>query len=105
MWSQAIGQVERFMASLNKVSQTACIERKEWKLEVYKLLFSYWNCPHTTTKIPPADLIFYRKVKFTIPHKINIDNINNELEKNIFASKHHVKEYHDKRHHEKYISL
>ena len=52
--------------------------------------------------------MFNRKVKFTIPHidrKINIDNVNNELEKNISASKQHVKEYHDKRHHAKNISL
>ena len=96
------------MPSLNKVSQTAFLERKDWKLEIYKFLFSYRNCPHTTTKIPPSDLMFNRKVKFTIPHidrKINIDNVNNELEKNISASKQHVKEYHDKRHHAKNISL
>ena len=41
--------------------------------------------------------MFNRKVKFTVPHtdnKINIDNISNELEKIISASKHHAKEYH-----------
>ena len=38
LWSQAHGQVERFMLSLNKVSQTAFLERKDWKLEVYKFL-------------------------------------------------------------------
>ena len=108
LWPQANGQVERFMPSLNKVSQTAFLERKDWKLEIYKFLFSYRNCPHTTTKIPPSDLMFNWKVKFTIPHidrKINIDNVNNELEKNISAFKQHVKEYHDKRHHAKNISL
>ena len=84
LWPQTNGQVERFMPSLNKVSQTAFLERKDWKLEIYKFLFSYRNCPHTTTKIPLSDLMFNRKVKFTIPqidNKINIDNINNELEK------------------------
>ena len=47
-------------------------------------------------------------MKFTIPqidNKINIDNINNELEKNICASKQHAKEYHDKQHHAKNICL
>ena len=47
-------------------------------------------------------------MKFTIPHidnEINIDIINNELEKNISTSKQHAKEYHDKQHHVKNISL
>ena len=47
-------------------------------------------------------------MKFTIPHidnEINIDIINNELEKNISASKQHAKEYHYKQHHVKNISL
>ena len=52
--------------------------------------------------------MFNQKVKFTIlqiDNKINIDNINNELEKNICASKQHAKEYHDKQHHAKNICL
>ena len=107
LWPQANDQVERFMPSLNKVSQTAFLERKDWKLEIYKFSFPYQNCPHTTTKIPPSDLMFNRKVKFTFPHinKINIDYVNNELENNISASKQHAKEYHDKRYHAKNISL
>ena len=47
-------------------------------------------------------------MKFTIlqiENKINIDNINNELEKNICTSKQHAKEYHDKGHHAKNICL
>ena len=108
LWPQANGQVERFMPSLNKVSQTAFLERKDWKLEIYKFLLSYRNCPHATTKMPLSDLMFNRKVKLTIPqidNKTNIDNINNELEKNICASKQHAKEYHDKRHHTKNFCL
>ena len=35
LWPQRNGQVERFMSSLNKVSQTAFLERKDWKLEIY----------------------------------------------------------------------
>ena len=72
--------------------------RKDWRLEVYTSLFSYQNCRQ----------IFNRKVKFRIPHinnKINIDYINNELEKNISTSKQRAKEYHDKQHHVKNISL
>ena len=45
--------------------------------------------------------MFNQKKKITFPHnasKINIDSINNELE-------HHTKEYHDKRHYTKDISL
>ena len=99
LWPHANGQVERFVAPLNKISQTAFLERKDWKLEIYKFSFSYRNCLYATTKIPPSNLIFNRKVKFTIlqiDNKINMDNINNELEKNISASKQDAKEYHYK---------
>ena len=82
LWPQAKGQLERFMPFLNKrFSQTAFLERKDWKLEVYTSLFSYRNYPNATTKIP-SNVMFNRKVKFTIPHignKINIDNITNKL--------------------------
>ena len=52
--------------------------------------------------------MFNRKVKFTIPqidNKKRFDNINNELEKNVCASKQHAKEYHDNQHHAKNICL
>ena len=38
LWPQANDQVERFMLSLNKDSQTAFLKRKDWKLEAYKFL-------------------------------------------------------------------
>ena len=65
---QANDQVEIFMLSLYKVSQTVLLERKDWKLKVYILLFSYYNFPFKTNKILLSDLIFNRKVKFTILH-------------------------------------
>ena len=77
------------MPSLNKASQTAFLKRKDWKLELYKFLFYFRNCLHTITKIPPSNMMFNRKVKFTSPHidnKINIVKINNELEKSISVS-------------------
>ena len=70
-------------------------------------MFSYRNYPHTTTRIPLSDLMFNRKVKFTIPNideKLNIDNINKDFKKNISASKLHAVKYHDKRFYAKNIS-
>ena len=66
IWPQANVQVERFMSFMNKVSQTAFLERKDWNLEICKSLFYYRSCPHTTTKIPPSDLMSNRKGKFAI---------------------------------------
>ena len=85
-----------------------CLPREERLETLNKFLFSYQNCPHTTTKIPPSGLMFNQKVKFTILHidnKINIDKVNNELEKNISTSKQHAKESHNKQHHARNISL
>lgn len=40
---------------------------------------------YTTTKIPPADMMFSRNVKFAIPidNKVTKDNINKELKNHI----------------------
>ena len=73
-WPQANGEVERFMKPLMKVIRTAHIERKNWKSEVYRFLFTYRNSPHSTTQIPPSQLLFNRKCNFAIP------NVNNQVD-------------------------
>ena len=99
LWPQANGQVERFMTSLTKIAKIALLERKDWKIETYKFLASYRNSPHSTTKIPPANVMFNRKVRHLIPDiKPNIvpDEMNKILEENVESSKLNSKERYDK---------
>ena len=79
LWPQANGQVERFMPTLNKVSQTAFLESKDWKLELYiNFDFLIETVLKQQLKYQPPILCLI--IKFTIAHidnKINIDSIHN----------------------------
>lgn len=76
LWPRANGQVERFMPNLTKVAQTAIIEKKDWRAEIYRFLAAYRNSPHCTTNIPPSELMFNRKTNYIIPHYNTADNTN-----------------------------
>ena len=99
LWPQSNGEVERFMKPLMKIIRTAHIERKNWKSEVYKFLFAYRNTPHATTQIPPAELVFNRKCRYTIPNNgTQVDqNIHRHAENRIIESKKQAKLYQDNR--------
>ena len=68
LWPQANAEAERFMKPLTNIIQTAFIEKKSWKSEVYKFLFAYRSTPHSTTNIAPSELMFNRKIKYVIPN-------------------------------------
>ena len=100
-WPQSNGEVERFMTSITKIIRTAYIEHKNWKSEVHQFLFAYRNAPHATTQIPPAELMFNRKCRYTIPNyhnKVKKD-IQRNAESRIIEAKHKAKLYSDQKHH------
>ena len=68
LWPQANAEAERFMKPLTKIIQTAFIEKKSWKSEVYKFLFAYHSTPHSTTNIALSELMFNRRIKYVIPN-------------------------------------
>ena len=59
---RANGKVERFMQPLSKTIKAAYIERTGWENSVHQLLYSYRNTPHSVTQVPPAELMFSRKL-------------------------------------------
>ena len=72
------------MSSLKKIATAAFTEKKERKRETYKFLFSYRNSPHSTTKVPPAEMMFQRKLRYLIPTRSPyIDlNLHKEVDNN-----------------------
>ena len=101
MWPQANAYAERFMASLNKISKATFIEKTDWKLGIYQFLFNYRNSPHSTTKVPPAEMMFQRKIKHLIPsfdHKID-QELHNKVNDNDAKSKQISTQYTDNRRH------
>ena len=58
LWPQANSHVETFNRRLRKLVQSAKIENKEWKRELYKFMRNYRATPHQSTLKSPAELMF-----------------------------------------------
>ncbi len=67
LWPRANGEVERFMKTLKKQYRTAHVDNIPWKQALYKFLRNYRATPHTTTGVPPANLLFGRSVRTRLP--------------------------------------
>ena len=67
LWPQANGEVESFMTPLGKAIRAARTERRDWHNELPRFLLSYRTTPHTTTGVPPSQLLFNRIIRNTIP--------------------------------------
>ncbi|XP_057290865.1 uncharacterized protein LOC130613554 [Hydractinia symbiolongicarpus] len=108
LWPQANAEAERFMQPLNKIMRTAKLEHKDWRNEVYRFLFAYRSTPHSTTKVAPSELMFNRKISYSIPsidNKLTYENQQQIATDNDKAAKIKNKQYADERRHTKEPSL
>ena len=64
---QANSHVERFMSPLQKAIKTSVIEGKNYKQEINTFLRNYRACPHPSTGISPAEIMFNRPMKTLLP--------------------------------------
>lgn len=67
LWPQGNAHVERFMKPLGKALQTAKLEGRPWKQELYRFLLNYRATPHATTKIAPCELLYNRTIHGYLP--------------------------------------
>ena len=84
-WPQANGEIERFMQPMMKIIQSACIEQNYWESAFQEFLFSYRVTPHSSTQIPPADLMYSRRIRYTLPdisNEINSKTTQSTLQRN-----------------------
>ena len=58
LWPQANSSVENFNRMLQKVIQSAKIEKKNWKQEIQKFLRNYRSTPRISTRKALADIMF-----------------------------------------------
>ena len=62
------------MEPLGKPIQIAHGENKVWQQELYRFLLQYRSTPHSTTQVPPAELLLNRTVRGKLPilhrHKV-----------------------------------
>ena len=66
-WPQGNAEAERFMQPLGKALKTAHIQGRLWQQELCRFLLQYRTAPHTTTGVPPLELLFNRTVRGKLP--------------------------------------
>ncbi len=97
LWPQANGNAESIMKPIGKVIKTATLEGKNWRQELQRFLLNYRSTPHATTKIPPCELLFNRKIQGTLPELTTKEVIDKhkEAKENIDKRKNINKKYYD----------
>ena len=70
-WSQVNGEIERSMKLMIKIIQSAYIEQNDWGNALQEFLFSYPVTLHSSTQIPPADLMYTHCIRYTLPEISN----------------------------------
>ena len=55
------------MQPLTKVIRAANIERKDWIDAMHEFILAYRVTPHSSTSVAPAELMFQRHIRHTLP--------------------------------------
>ena len=100
LWPQGNAEVEAFMKPLGKAIKTAHLERRPWQQELSRFLLAYRSTPHSTTKVPPAQLLYNREMRGklpSLPRNHKIINRHREAKENQIKAKDKGKEYADQR--------
>ena len=98
LWPQGNGNAESVMKPLGKViTETSILEGKNWRQELQRFLLNYRSTPHATTKIPPCELLFNRKVQGSLPELSTqkVVNKHQKAKENIDKKKISNKQYYD----------
>ena len=96
------------MQPLTKVIHAPYIERKDWVAAPHEFVFAYRVTSHSSTNMPPADLMFQRCIRCSIPdatNKLNHIDLEEKLEFNNRTKKELVTDYATLRCHAKPCSL
>ena len=102
-WQQGNSELERFNETIGKELKTAKIEGRVWQQEINRFLLQYRTTRHTTTKVPPPELLFNRVVNGKLPTllKETVKNRHKEARNNEQHCKEYNKQYVDNRRHAK----
>ena len=70
---------------MEKAIHAAWTEQRPWQQELSKFLLNYCATPHSTTKVPPAELLYNHKIKGKLPEllrKVKVVNRHKEAKDN-----------------------
>ena len=94
-WPQGNAEAEKFMQPLGKALKTARVENRPWQQELNRFLLRYRTAPYSSTQVPPAELLFNRKVKGKLPvlAKRKVLNRHKKAKMNDMTKQQYNKEY------------
>ena len=106
-WPQGNAETERFMQPLGKALKTAQIQGRPWQQELNRFLLQYRTAPHSTTGVPPSELLFNRTVKGKLPilNKRNVVNKHKQARENDALKQQYNKQYADNRRNAKHRDI
>lgn len=96
-WAQANGEVERQNRSMLKTLKIAQGQGKNWRHELVKYVSAYRTTPHSTTGVPPAELLFGRKLRTKLPELRQLETNDEELRDRDWSRKVKASVYADSR--------
>jgi hypothetical protein len=101
LWPQGNAEAEAFMKPLGKYIRSAHLQKRPWQQELSKFLLTYRQTPHSTTKVPPAQLLFNRNIQGKLPTitPTLIVNRHSEAQANQGQQRDKAKQYADNRRH------
>jgi uncharacterized membrane protein len=101
LWPQGNAEAEAFMKPLGKCIRSAHLQKRPWQQELSKFLLTYRQTPHSTTKVPPAQLLFNRNIQGKLPTitPTLIVNRHSEAQANQGQQRDKAKQYADNRRH------
>ena len=97
------------MKPLGKAIKTAHLENRPWQQQLSKfILLNYRSTSHSTTKIPPAQLLHNRQIRGKLPtliRKFKVLNRHQEARKNDEKAKEAGRRYANERRATKYSGI
>ena len=91
LWPQANGKVESFMKPMGKAIRWAWAESRDWQRELFAFLLNYRTTPHSSTGVSPAEVLFKRVIRSTLP-SLHQDP-KNTVDERVLERKGKVKQY------------
>lgn len=108
-WPEANGEVERFMRTIKKAVRTSQAEARPWRQELWKFVRSYRTTPHSSTTLAPAEALYARSLRTTLPQltpkPVNREQLDNIIRRNDRKAKQYQKTYADNKRHVKYSDI
>ena len=91
LWPQTNGKVEGFMKPVGKAIRGAWAEGRDWQRELFAFLLNYRTMPHSSTGVAPAEMLFKRVIRSTVP-SLHQDP-KNTVDERVLGRKEKVKQY------------